>query len=180
MSNVTVKKMVLNGLLIALVFLTTCVTRFPGPVPQGYINFGDIIIMAAAIMLGRNSGFIAGAFGSALADIVMGYPVFAPVTFIVKGLEGYITGTIAYSSNVKQSINNTKIIIAVVTGALVMVAGYFFAELYVLKLFDSTFGYTAAIAELPANLVQGGVSAAAGYVLAGVLGRVNRIKHILR
>jgi uncharacterized membrane protein len=180
MNNATIKKMVLNGLMIALVFLTTCVTRFQGPVPQGYINFGDIFIMTAAILLGKNSGFIAGSFGSALADIVMGYPVFAPVTFIVKGLEGYITGAIAHNSYVKQHINSAKLIVAVITGALVMVAGYFFAELYVLKLVDNTFGYAAAMAELPANLVQGGVSAAAGYVLVGVLSRVNSIKHILR
>jgi hypothetical protein len=44
---------------------------------------------------------------------------------------------------------------AVCVGALVMVAGYFLSEMYILKIFCDTFGYTSAITELPANLLQG-------------------------
>ena len=58
---------------------------------------------------------------------------------------------------------------AIITGALVMVAGYFIAELSVLKLVDPSFGYAAAISELPFNLIQGGVSAVLGYVLSTLL-----------
>jgi uncharacterized membrane protein len=59
-----------------------------------------------------------------------------------------------------------------------MVIGYFLVELYPMKLIDSTFGYTAAITELPANLVQGGVSAVTGYVLVGLLNKANIRKYI--
>ncbi len=98
MDKISTKKIVLNGVMVALVFLTTIFTRIPGPVPPGYINFGDTVIIIAAILLGKNSGFIVGAFGPALADaIAPGGMIFAPVTFIVKGLEGYLVGKIAES-----------------------------------------------------------------------------------
>lgn len=179
MNKVSTKKIVLNGLMIALVFLTTYFTRIPGPIPPGYLNFGDVVIMVAAILLGRNSGFLVGSIGSAIADIASpGGLIFAPVTFIVKGLEGYITGIIADSARGRKSSEKLKIA-AVVIGAVVMVIGYFAAELYVLKFFDNTFGYTYAIGELPLNLVQGGISAAVGYVLSTVLIRSNVQKYIL-
>ena len=59
-----------------------------------------------------------------------------------------------------------------------MVAGYFTAEWHVLPLIDRNFGYVAAITELPLNLVQGGVSAVAAYVLASILEKV-KIKEVL-
>ena len=170
MNGISTKKIVLNGLMIALVFLGTYLTRIPGPVPPGYINFGDAIIMIAAIMLGRNSGFLAGAIGSAIADIAAGGIIFAPITFIVKGVEGYVIGAITTNAGENKKGELLKII-AVVVGAAIMVAGYFFAELTVLKIFDKTFGYTAAITELPFNLIQGGISILIGYTLSTMLKR---------
>ncbi len=179
MRNISAKKLTLSGLMIAMVFITTCFTRIPGPIPPGYINFGDILVMVAAIVLGKHGGFAAGAIGSALADIMSpGGLIFAPITFIVKGMEGYITGAIAFNSEGKSPAGMVKIIAAVAGGALVMVAGYFTAELFILRLFDDTFGYTYAVTELPMNLVQGGISAAVGYFVVGLLNKVNIRKYI--
>jgi uncharacterized membrane protein len=175
MERISTKKIVLNGAMVALVFLATVFTRIPGPVPPGYINFGDAIIMITAILLGKNSGLIAGAFGSALADIIApGGLIFAPITFIVKGLEGYIIGKMLSNEGKRVVNEDTKKyeirkIVAIIIGALVMVGGYFIAELSVLKLIDPSFGYAAAIMELPFNLIQGGVSAVLAYILATLL-----------
>lgn len=171
MDKISTKKIVLNGVMIALVFLATIFTRIPGPIPPGYINFGDTVIIIAAILLGKNSGFIAGSFGSALADIIApGGIIFAPATFVVKGIEGYLVGKIAGKRHdlFKKEYEKKKIT-AIASGMLVMVAGYFAAELSILKLFDPAFGYTAAISELPFNLIQGGVSAVLGYLLSALL-----------
>lgn len=188
--KISTKKIVLNGVMIALVFLSTVFTRIPGPVPPGYINFGDTVIMVTAILLGKNSGLIAGAFGSALADIIApGGLIFAPITFVVKGLEGYVIGKIVYvdrhidtkeyrsgTDRKKSELPNkssgkyeVKKIVAIITGALIMVAGYFITELTILKLVDPSFGYAAAISELPFNFIQGGVSAVLGYILSTLL-----------
>ncbi len=186
MDKLSTKKMALNGVMIALVFLTTMFTRIPGPIPPGYINFGDAVIIVTAVLLGKNSGFIAGAFGSALADIAApGGIIFAPVTFIIKGLEGYLAGKII--SDKQKEVRESgeirgqkelkelkrkyelKKVFAIIVGTAVMVIGYFIAELTILRLFDPTFGYAAAIAELPFNLIQGGVSAVLGYLLSTLL-----------
>ncbi|RCX17558.1 putative membrane protein [Anaerobacterium chartisolvens] len=168
MSNTT-NKVVVNGLFIALVFLCTYFTRIPGPVPPGYINFGDSVIIVGAILFGRGCGLISGSIGSAIADLASpGGIIFAPITFIVKGLEGYVAGAVAERSNAHKRKEVLRIAGAV-AAALIMVLGYFIAECYILGIFDKTFGYAAAIAELPFNLIQGGVSVVLGYLLSSVL-----------
>ncbi|HHW47978.1 MAG TPA: ECF transporter S component [Clostridiaceae bacterium] len=168
------KKLVLNGVMIALVFLATRLISIPGPIPPGIINLGDSVIMITAILLGARSGFVAGALGSALADITFpGGFVFAPVTFVVKGLEGYIVGMVASGSEKEGKNFFLKSVVAVIIGAIVMVAGYFLAEAFVLSMFDTTFGYTFAVTELPFNLAQGCISAIVSYILSILLNKAN-------
>lgn len=171
MEKVKTKRIVMNGLMIALVFLVTFFTKIPGPV--GPFNIGDAVIMVTAIILGRNSGMVAGALGSAAADIAMGYTLFSPFTLIVKGLEGYVTGTIAYRwKNEKDA--NVRMITGVIAGALVMIAGYFFSEMLLLPIFDKSFGLAMAVNDLVSvNLIQGGVSAVVGYLFSALLIKAN-------
>lgn len=168
MQRNSVKKIVLTGLMIALTFLATYLTKIPGPIPPGYINFGDAIIFLAALLIGRYTGMIAGAIGSAIADIALGGFIYAPITLIVKGLEGYVAGLIGNPSGNAARKEPMKIA-AVIIGSLIMVAGYFLAEMYILKLFDSSFGLSAAYFDLPLNLIQGGVSSVIGYALLKAL-----------
>lgn len=169
MGKLSTKRIVLNGLMIALVFVTTSIIKIP--FVRGYLNIGDVAIMITGVLLGRGSGFIAGSFGSALSDVLSPYSYYAPITFIVKGLEGYIIGLIAYSSD-KSRKGELLRLAAVLAGAAVMVAGYFIGDLYLLKFMGQSFGISAALSGLPGNSIQGGVSAAAGYILTTVLARI--------
>ena len=172
------KGIALNGVMIALTFLATRIISIPGPIAPGVINLGDTVIIITAILFGRRSGMFVGAIGSALADITFpGGFIFAPITFIVKGLEGYITGTLV-SRGEAVGRRQAYRITAVIGGALVMVLGYFFAEAFILSLFDSTFGLAFAVAELPFNLVQGGISALVAYILSSILIKVDVYKHL--
>ena len=173
MKKSTTKRIVMNGLMIALVFLATYLTRIPTPLPGGYFNLGDTMIMAAAIVLGRNTGLIAGAFGSCLADMASGSFIFAPFTFVIKGLEGYLTGLAAVSDTSSRTIPVLKYVLAVTVGAVVMVGCYFISETFILGYFDKTFGLAAAVTEFPANLVQGGIGAVAGYIISVLLAKLN-------
>jgi uncharacterized membrane protein len=175
MNSVSTRKLVINGMMITLVFLATYFTKVPIPAIQGYFNLGDSVIMTAAIILGGKSGLVAGAFGSLLADVASGYLIFAPLTFIVKGLEGLITGIVA-SHKTQHKPGSVCCMAAVAVGAIAMVTGYFIGEAYILAIFDKAFGYTAAAAELPVNLLQGGLSAVVAYLLTAVLARVNLLK----
>ncbi|MCX8130527.1 MAG: ECF transporter S component [Clostridia bacterium] len=169
MNRFSTKKIVVSGLMIALVFIVTYLPflHIPSPVNQGYFNIGDSVIMIAAILLGRKSGLVVGALGSALADVALGSFIFAPVTFVVKGIEGYLVGLIAADTD-GNSKGNIYRIVAVVMGALTMAAGYFVSEATILRLFDVNLGYAAAVAELPGNLVQGAASAVVGYIAVSV------------
>lgn len=158
------KKLTMTAMFTALVFLATRFLAFPGPLPPGYINLGDCVIILCAVLMGGPSAGFAGAVGSSLADIA--YPggiIFAPFTFIVKGLEGFIAGKIAN----KDSF--TSIVIAAVVGGFILVGGYFLAEWLLLPLLDKTFGITFAITELPLNFVQAGINSTIAVLLSAAL-----------
>lgn len=184
MRGISNKRLVFYGLMIAVVFLMTIFIRITTPLPGGYFNLGDSMIMIAAVFSGPLGGLIAGAIGSALADLSVGALIFAPITLVVKGMEGLVIGFLA-KEYIKAGANkkagtksHVMLITAIVAGAAIMVAGYFFAEAFVLGLFDSSFGIAAATAELVPNLIQGGLSAALGYILVLLLSKMDIEKYI--
>ncbi len=172
------RKLVLSGLLIALVFLATYFTKIPTPLPGGYFNLGDSVIMLAAVFLGPIGGLIAGSIGSALADLAYGGFLFVPITFVVKGIEGLIVGLLISKMRKTGGMKHSRLIIAVVVGAVIMVLGYFLAEAFLLGAFDDAFGMTAAVAELLPNSVQGILSAILGYILILILSKTGIDKRI--
>lgn len=89
------KRTALLGLFGALVIVATAVMRFPVPTFNLYFNLGEAVIYLTALLFGGPSGAIVGGVGSALADVLGGYPVWAPITLVIKGLEGYIVGKAA-------------------------------------------------------------------------------------
>ena len=109
------KRPALLGLFGALVIVATLVTRFPVPTFNLYFNLGEAVIYLTALLFGGPAAALIGGGGSALADILGGYPVWAPITFVIKGLEGYVVGVMAERFNP---------ILGVILGALVMVLGY--------------------------------------------------------
>ena len=177
--KVNIRKIVLTSLMIALVFVITYLPflHIPSPVPPGYFNIGDAVIMIAAILLGRRAGMLAGAFGAALADLAFGAFIFVPITFVVKGIEGYVVGSITARSK-GQKPSYSRRIVAVVAGALVIVAGYFILELTFYRMIDKSLAVAAIISEVPGNLVQGGVSAVIAYLFTAVLDKTKVFKEL--
>lgn len=166
--NTKLKAIVYTALSIAMVTLMTMVIRIPS-VRGGYVNFGDIMIFITAVFLGKKAGFLAGGIGSALADIISSYMVYAPATFVIKGLEGLICGLLIERFS-KDRFNSRSIISSVIISGLWMVFGYFMFEYAVGGWFfaNEDFGIIAALSNLPGNLIQGLVSAAAAmpFILA--------------
>ncbi|MDP4093360.1 MAG: ECF transporter S component [Bacillota bacterium] len=168
MNSISTKKIVLNGLMIALVFLATYIIQIP--TLTGYVNVGDAAIMIVAILLGKNSALIAGAIGSSLADMAGGYFIYAPITFIVKGLEGFVIGLIVYKAvKADSSRADEARLKGVAVGALIMIAGYFLAEAFILGIFNKEYGLTTAVANLLPNVVQGVVTAVLGFLTSTAL-----------
>lgn len=110
MKKLNTRELTYGGLMTALVFVATAIIpHVPVPFTEGYIHTGDSMIFVAAILLGWRYGAIAGGFGSALADIFLGYTHWALPTLIIKGIMGAIVGFIAKDLREKESrmLSNT-------------------------------------------------------------------------
>jgi len=137
--------LVLSAALAAAVFVATVVVRIPIPATGGYLNFGDAVIILAALLFGPLVGAIAGGVGACAADLV-GFPVFAVPTLVIKGLMGAIVGTAGgRSSGIPRAVGSAAL------GEAWMVLGYFGVETWV---FSRSMGLDAAIAEVYFNFMQ--------------------------
>ncbi|NJE85401.1 ECF transporter S component [Thermococcus sp. CX2] len=134
--------MAISAMMAAVVGVTTAFVTVTIPATGGYLNFGDTMVMFAAMVFGPVVGVFAGGVGSALGDVLAGYPGWAPITLVVKGLEGLAVGYLA-----KRSDNVSTLVIAGIVGGIIMISGYFLFEAYM-------FGVVAAYQEVPANIVQ--------------------------
>lgn len=125
MANYDTKKLTTTALMAAVVFVATMVVKIPIPFTgQGYLNFGDAAVFLSGLLLPPAYAFFAGAIGSSLADMI-GYPIYIPATFILKGLMALIVSK-AKSKEIKGRI------IYMIVGGLVMVFGYYLYEAFIL------------------------------------------------
>jgi uncharacterized membrane protein len=147
----------LVGLSIAVMVITMFI-RIPLP-SKGYFNFGDAAVVFSGLFLGFRGGALAGGIGSALADVIGGFPLFAPLTLIAKGLEGLLCG-------LAKNRKGFLYYLFPAIGVLSMVACYFAGEIIMPQI-----GIGGAIAELPGNLVQ----AVGGYTGGLILNRIVRV-----
>ncbi len=131
----------LLAVLTALTTVATIVLIVPFPTTAGYFNLGDVLVMLSGFILGPIGGFIAGGAGSAIADLLIA-PQYAPITFIVKGLEGMSVGLLS-AKTVKETHLKLWDIVGVVLASVVMMLGYFLGEMYLLE-----YSFGAALAEL--------------------------------
>ncbi|MHA1960870.1 MAG: ECF transporter S component [Candidatus Thorarchaeota archaeon] len=135
-----VRYVALLAMMLALTTVGTVVFLIPFIPTQGYFNLGDAFVMLSGMLLGPVGGFIAGGAGSAMADVALAFAYFAPITFVVKGCEGLFVGLISRRSWNQDRVNMWDVL-AVAVGALVMLTGYFLAEVFL-------YGFEAALAEL--------------------------------
>ena len=159
----TVIQLSLIAVMSALVAAGTLIVRIPNPM-GGYFNVGDVMIFVAALTFGPLVGGAAGGLGSAIADII-GFPLFAVPTLIIKGLEGLVAGLVANKKSVFRDV------LAVVAAGAEMIVGYFLVEVYL-------WGVGGALAEVPANVAQIAVGGLVGIPIALVLRR--RLPELLR
>lgn len=155
------KEICMQGLLIALVTVSTMVLQIPVSATQGYIHLGDSMILLIAVFFGARYGMVAGGVGSALADLLSGYAHWAPFTFIIKALMGYLIGKIASFSAKNEKFFTVRNMLAAVAGIIWMVFGYFIGG----GILKSSFAVAAL--SIPENLVQG-IGGAIIFVVVGV------------
>ncbi len=72
------------GIMTALIAAVTAMIQIP--IPTGYLNFGDVMVMISAFVLPVRGAMIAAGVGSALVDLFT-YPQYAIFTFFIKMAE---------------------------------------------------------------------------------------------
>lgn len=88
------QKMIMTGLLTALVAVATMVIAIPVPFTNGYIHLGDSMIFISVLILGWKYGAFAAGVGSAMADMILGYVHWAPWTLCIKGIMAIVMGLV--------------------------------------------------------------------------------------
>jgi uncharacterized membrane protein len=147
------------GVFSALICVLTMVISIHIPATHGFINIGDAGVMFCGLLFGPIIGGFSGGIGSALADLFLGYTIYAPGTLIIKGLEGFLVGFIANPKKYYKKINYRDIL-AVLAGGSIMVYGYFLYEVFV-------YGFQAALFELLLNgLIQFGLGGLIALIFA--------------
>lgn len=164
MTNDKLKLMVQYAIMITLTTVSTMLISIPTPGTKGFFNLGDSMVLLAAILFGRKGGFIAGGIGSALADILLGYTHWAPFTLIIKGLEGYLAGSL-----LETGFGKKHPLMALVPSAIWMALGYYIVEVFL-------YGWAPALLGLPTNLIQGSVGIAGARILSIALFRTKIIR----
>jgi uncharacterized membrane protein len=155
------QRTILAGVFAGAVFIATILVRVPIPATNGYLNFGDAVIVLVALLFGPSTAGLAGSIGSGAADLV-GFPVFAIPTFLIKGLLGVIVGAIGRRRKRRLPLA----IVGAIVGELWMVVGYFLTEAVVFK---HSMGIAAATSEVGFNLVQAGFGVVIGVGAFAVL-----------
>lgn len=142
--------------------LTVGLTYFSIPIGNsGYIHLGDVIIYLGASILPLPYAIAAAAIGGALTDLLAGYAMWAPFSFIIKALL-----TLSFTSK-NDKILNKRNMIAPAIGLAITVGGYYLAETIIYKSFG------VALAGIPWNLIQAVASGAVYYIASSALNAAN-------
>jgi len=144
----------------ALVCVATMIFSIYIPATKGFFNIGESMVFLSALFFGPFIGAFAGGVGAALADLLLGFPHYAPATIIVKACEGAVVGALKKRNPKFSSRLNWKFftaILGIIAGLLLGWVGtaYFSGEA------ELTLGTGSFMLYVPAEfwLFLGGITA---------------------
>lgn len=150
------RRLVLLAMVASLVLVATAFLKLP--TPTGYIHLGDGVIYATALAFGSSFGAVSGALGSTLADLLGGYFIWAPWTFVIKGVAGWLIGKMGH--NRPRSAQLMSMVLA----GIWTVAGYAAGTAVM-------YSPMSVMAEVLGNVVQVGSGIVIGMLLGPILAR---------
>ncbi|MEH7332039.1 ECF transporter S component [Neobacillus drentensis] len=145
--------------LVATMFINI---RLPIMGNGGLIHLGNVPLFIAAMVYGKKTGAIAGAFGMGLFDVISGWAIWSPFTFVIVGAMGFVVGLISEKVPGNRVVVHT---LAVATALIIKVVGYYFAEVILYGNWVQPFG------SVPGNILQ---VAVAGIIVVPLVGRFKK------
>ena len=142
-----------TAVMTALVIVFTSFIKVPIGA-GGYIHLGDLMILLSASILPLPFALLSSCVGAALSDVIVGAPIWAPFSLIVKALI-----VLCFTAK-KEKVLCARNFIACGISCVITVIGYFFSEVII-------YGNWGAYVSMPWNLIQA-VVAAVGYIVIGI------------
>ena len=125
------RMVVMAAAFAALACVATMVVKVPSPT-GGYMNLGDTVVLLGGYLLGPAWGALAGSIGPALADVLLGSPIYAPATLVIKA------GMAALAAACHQAFGKGRgplgLAACGIVGELPMVVGYWLYDALLLGL----------------------------------------------
>lgn len=162
-NRLSTKELVLMGLMIALVWLAGSVIRIPSV--GGFVHLGDCMVFLSVVVLGKKKGSVASAFGMMLVDVLGGYYLWAPFTFIIKGAMAYIAGSILERLDSNHGKSFSYIVSFLVSG-IFMVVAYFGAGIIMAAFLTEKAGLIQGIVYSAKDILGNIVQVGTGIVIA--------------
>ncbi|HBZ52285.1 MAG TPA: ECF transporter S component [Eubacterium sp.] len=164
MKKETTYKITLCALFSALCFVFTYAIKLPFPVTSGYIHIGDTFVILSGIILGPVYAFVSSAIGASLADLLSGYAIYIPVTFVTKGLMSLAAHyCFKLLSKIVKSIQ-VKVVISGIFTTAICTLGYLIFEYFM-------YG-NAAFANIIPNTIQGIMALVIAVILSPAIKRL--------
>lgn len=165
------KKMLTRNICLTGIFMAINIVLsssiFSIPVPGGHFYANDIIICLSGLLLSPVYAFCVGGIGSFLGDLFF-YPTPMFVTLVTRSIQVVVISLISHYTFKKKPI--LAAIIALLTGAVIMVLGYTIGRAYIY----STVEY--AIIKLPYQIIQ----ALIGCIISPILAFNKQFRKILK
>ncbi len=148
-SHVRTFDLIITSMLIALVFVATILLNIKLPITAngGLVHLGTAVLFISSILFGPKKGATAGAIGMGLFDLVGPWVLWAPITFLARGLQGYIVGKVAWSKG-RNGSSLALNLIATIVSIPFMLAVYYLGEAIIFK------SWIIPAASIPGNIVQ--------------------------
>ncbi len=140
----------------ALIFIATQFIKVP--LPFGYANMGDCLVILSGWMIGGSYGCIAAVVGSILADVLSGYAIYVPATLIIKAIMSFAAYKgVQFARKFSGRKKHMALLISAVMVELVMVMGYFIYDVILYEI-------GGAMISLMGNILQGLIAVVTSYI----------------
>ncbi|MFA5528800.1 MAG: ECF transporter S component [Peptostreptococcales bacterium] len=158
------QKLTLGAVCVAIVFICTYIIQIKLPLPGqgGLVHAGNIAMFSICLILGKWYGATAGAFGMAIFDLISGWAIWAPGTFVIRFVSGYVIGHIAHI-NGENGKNKLLNLIGLSLGSVIIIIGYY---LYEVMLYRNWF---VPLSSIPGDITQ----CVLGAIVAMILSQKN-------
>lgn len=170
-SHVRTFDLIITSMLIALVFVATILLNIKLPITAngGLVHLGTAVLFISSILFGPKKGAIAGAIGMGLFDLVGPWVLWAPITFLARGLQGYIVGKVAWSKG-RNGSSLALNLIATIVSIPFMLAVYYLGEAIIFK------SWIIPAASIPGNIIQNVVGLCVAIPVCVVLKKIPYFK----